>query len=180
MGLNIRATASNGETVETPVSHFDLIKATYGIGDTVKVSHVINVMFSLIVAGIAFGISITTEDTTARLIFLALALQPVGYFIAGTARTRHMTKTLVQVMGDSPLPMLTVLTASYATAFAAAALCVTGGAYGIAGGVALILANPVVRYAGDIGFALRIWNAKRLERKMSKACEAGKREGLGD
>lgn len=179
MGLSIRATASNGETVETNVSHFDLIKATYGIGDTVKVSHVINVMISLIVGGIAFGISITTEDTTARLIFLAIALQPVGYFIAGTARTRHMTKTLVQVMNGSPLPMITVLTASYATAFAAAALCVTGGAYGIAGGVALILANPVVRYVGDIGFAFRVWKAKHLERKIAKAREAKNKEGLG-
>lgn len=180
MGLSIRATASNGETIESPVSHFDLLAATYGIGDNVPLRSVVVFLISMMVASAALGAALIEDDAMMRIVLLTVAFQAFGYQIVGTARTRHMVKTLSETSSNKYLPYLAASASSYLIGAAAATLCVFGGPIGIAIGIALVIANPIARFTGDIGFAFRVWNAKRLERKMAKARETGKKEGLGD
>ena len=177
MGLSIRSTDSNGTVTETPIGHIDLLKATYGLGDTINTRSVCVFVMSMIMASIALGAAIFDENVIGKLLLLTVAFQSYGYHIAGTARTRHMVKTLSQTSAKRYLPYIAVSISCYITGAAAAALCIYAGPLGVAGGIALVIANPIARYAGDIGFARRIWNAKRLERKSLNAM---KKEGLGD
>ena len=173
MGFSIRATASNGETIEAKVSHYDLIRATYGLDETVKLSSVITFTLSIAVAFATLGGAIFAEELMVKALLLTISFQLFGYQIAGTARTRHMVKTLADTSSNSYLPYMAASLSTYATGAAAAALCLLGGPLGIASGVALVLLNPIARSIGDIGFKIRIWKAERNERN------AIKKEGLG-
>ena len=182
MGLSIHATDSNGETIERPISHFDLIAAHYGIGETMPLRSIILIAISAFVVGILLGASIFIEETGGKFAMYLGAFGVIAQAAGNNAGTRYQNDMLEQIMTKAPyVPILAFVGLSYVTAALAAFYAVEiGGIAGFVAGLGIAIVCQINRFAPRMLFAFRIWNAKRLERKMARACEAGKKEGLGD
>lgn len=181
MGLSIYETGSNGETIERPISHFDLVAAHYGIGETMPLRSVIVIAFSALVLGILLGASIFIEETSGKFAMYLGAFGLIAQASGNNAGTRHQNDMLEQTMTKAPyVPNLAFMGLSYVTAaFAAFYAVEIGGITGFIAGLGIAIFCQINRFAPKMLFAFRIWTAKRLKRKMAESLQAGKNEGLG-
>ena len=176
MSLSIRATTPDGQTIERPISHFDLLKAAYGIGDSVSLRTMIIAIFTALVTGVHVGMIVMTDKPAAALVSTSVVLFLIAFHAGRTADVSHQLKILTQVMPRAPyVPELTYAVVSAAWAICAAFIALkVGGIGGFLIGLSLAILTPFARVTPMILFDIRTWNAARQARKNQKA-----REGIG-
>jgi hypothetical protein len=181
MGISVNITDANGDTVERMVSHLDLIKAHYGIGDAMPLRSVILIATSAVILGLLLGVSMFIEQEGGRFGIYLAAFGLIAHAAGSNAGTRHQNEVLEQIMTRAPyVPTLAFVALSYATgALAAFSAIEIGGITGFSAGLAIAIVFQINRLSPRMLFALRIWNAKRFERQTTEASEAGKKEGWG-
>ncbi len=186
MSITFTDISDRNDSVQPRVSHFDLLKATYGIGDTFTMRNVLLALFTGLALGSNLAIAAMLADTADKLIAYSLVLTSaywlIGVHVAQTAAFKHKMTVLRSTMArqawktEIAFLLATLLCALISTAIAVE----IGGMLGFAAGLATLVINPIARLVPNAAFKLRIWQQKRqsamIEAELGRKIEADLRE----
>lgn len=182
-----KATMSITQTArsERPIGHLDLLKATYGVDDTLPLQVVVHVAIAMFVMGANTALLLFNDGGMSTLLLTFALFMQIAFAMARTGEMRFKLKTLSHAMTSAPyVPELAYFGASLLWGFIAAYGAVTmGGIAGFLTGLLLAVVNPLARLVPGLLFNFRAWNSARLGRQSQKYLDERRMqkllEGLG-
>ena len=178
MSITVKATVDD-QTIEREIGHFDVLKASYGIEDSMPLRDVIHIAVAMFVLGVLTVLAVIAPTEALRAVAYAAIFFQVGFVAARAAGTLYTLKIAEFALPRASwVPEATYFFLTITTAIGAAAVAYfSGGVLGFLAGFTISILNPFARCAGDLVIQQRARYIARQARNLERLRNANPTEG---